>query len=302
MDWTVYWFMFPVCIVIASIAMLSGISGAAILSPVLILVFPMVGVPLLTPAAAIGMSLFTEFFGFASGVAGYARRCLIDYAIARQMIVVVIPAAVVGALLSYFLNPVLLRTTYGVLMFGLAGVLVRQSLTHPASYPAALETGPSTGQAAFRTEGDTHTIRARDQTELRYRPSLLGISRTLTVVGGLLSGMLSTGIGEIEMPLLVGLCRLPLSVAAGTSILIVTAAVAAGSISHIARLVSSGGVGAVPWNLIVYTVPGALIGGQIGARLQGTVREAYMERSIAGLFVVIGAAFLASVWARGGLH
>lgn len=61
MSWTVYWFMFPVCIVIASIAMLSGISRAAILSPVLILVFPVVGVPLLAPAAAaIGMSLLSR--------------------------------------------------------------------------------------------------------------------------------------------------------------------------------------------------------------------------------------------------
>lgn len=67
-------------------------------------------------------------------------------------------------------------------------------------------------------------------------------------------------------------------------------------IAHVARLLSSGGTGAVPWNLIVYTVPGALIGGQIGSRLEGTVRETYMERFMAGLFAAIGAAFLASVW------
>ncbi len=29
LDWTVYWFMLPICIVIASVAMFSGISGAA---------------------------------------------------------------------------------------------------------------------------------------------------------------------------------------------------------------------------------------------------------------------------------
>ncbi len=59
MNWTVYWFMFPACIVISSIAMLSGISGAAMLSPTIILLFPLIGVPSLAPAAAIGMSLFT---------------------------------------------------------------------------------------------------------------------------------------------------------------------------------------------------------------------------------------------------
>jgi uncharacterized protein len=280
MNWTVYWFMFPACIVISSIAMLSGISGAAMLSPTIILGFPVLGVPALAAPAAIGMSLLTEFFGFASGVAGYARRCLIDYRVAGQMIYVAVPFAAAGALASAYLDPALLKTIYGVMMFGLAGVLVRQSAVRPVSYPSALEA----------SGGKTY----------RYTPGGLGVSRALTAVGGTLSGMLSTGIGEIELPQLVGICRLPLPVAAGTSILIVTAAVAAGSITHVARLLSAGGLRAVPWNLIVYTVPGALIGGQIGAKLQGAVREATMERFMAGLFVLIGAAFLASVWLRGG--
>jgi uncharacterized membrane protein YfcA len=33
MDWTVYWFMLPACVLIASVAMFSGISGAALLTP-----------------------------------------------------------------------------------------------------------------------------------------------------------------------------------------------------------------------------------------------------------------------------
>ncbi len=300
MNWTVYWFMFPACIVISSIAMLSGISGAAMLSPAIILGFPLIGVPSLAAPAAIGMSLFTEFFGFASGVTGYARRCLIDYNVARQMIYVAMPFAAAGALASAYLNPAFLKTIYGVMMFGLAGVLVRQSFTHPASYPSALETSPEGGTREFRVQADMHVCAAGNK-EYRYKPEGLGLSRALTATGGALSGMLSTGIGEIELPQLVGICRLPLPVAAGTSVLIVTAAVAAGSITHVARLLSEGGLSAVPWNLIAYTVPGALIGGQIGARLQGTVRETTMERFMAVLFVLIGAAFLASVWLR-GLH
>ncbi len=293
--------MFPACIVISSIAMLSGISGAAMLSPTIILGFPLIGAPSLAAAAAIGMSLVTEFFGFASGVAGYARRCMIDYNVARQMVYAAVPFAAAGALASASLNPALLKTIYGVMMFGLAVVLVRQSLTHPTSYPSALATSPGEGRRRFSVAGDTHVCAAGGK-EFRYKPEGLGLSRALTAVGGALSGMLSTGLGEIELPQLVGICRLPLPVAAGTSILIVTAGVAAGSITHMARLLSDGGLRAVPWNLIVYTVPGALIGGQIGAKLQGTVREAIMERFMAGLFLLIGAAFLASVWLRGGLR
>jgi len=269
------------------------------LSPTLILVFPLLGVPILAPVAAIGMSLFTEVFGFASGVAGYSRRCLIDYKIARQMIVVAVPFAAAGAVASPYLSPMLLKTIYGVLMFGLAGVLVRQSRAHPASYPRALETSPPGGRGEFRAEGEIHTASTAGGKKFRYRPSGLGISRALTAAGGTLSGLLSTGIGEIELPQLVGFCELPLPIAAGTSILIVMAAVAAGSVAHMVRLFSAGGLTAIPWNLVVYTVPGAVLGGQIGARLQGRVSEAVMGRAMAGLFIVIGAAFLVSAWGHG---
>jgi len=45
MDWTVCWFMCPVCIAVASIAMFSWISGAAMLVPLFLIGFPLLGVP-----------------------------------------------------------------------------------------------------------------------------------------------------------------------------------------------------------------------------------------------------------------
>ncbi len=45
MDWTIYWFMLPVCVAIAGVAMFSGISGAAMLIPVFLIGFPLLGVP-----------------------------------------------------------------------------------------------------------------------------------------------------------------------------------------------------------------------------------------------------------------
>ncbi len=53
MDRTIDRFMFPVSICIATTAMLSGIDGAALSTPVFIIVFPLIGpgYPLATPAA-----------------------------------------------------------------------------------------------------------------------------------------------------------------------------------------------------------------------------------------------------------
>ncbi|MCL7455516.1 MAG: sulfite exporter TauE/SafE family protein, partial [Anaerolineae bacterium] len=60
-----YWFMFPAAVLIATIAMASGVGGATFFSPLLILAL---GLP---PEVAIGTGLITEVFGFASGLYAY---------------------------------------------------------------------------------------------------------------------------------------------------------------------------------------------------------------------------------------
>ena len=124
------------------------------------------------------------------------------------------------------------------------------------------------------------------------RPKRRALLGAATGVGAFLTGMVSVGIGEVVMPQLVKRNRIPVPVAAATSVLVVIVVVASASFTQIASLVSEGGLGAVPWNLVVYTVPGVIIGGQIGPRLQGKIGSRFMERAIGGLFGVIGLAML----------
>ena len=56
---------------------------------------------------------------------------------------------------------------------------------------------------------------------------------------------------------------------------------------------SAGGVDAVPWNLVCYTIPGVLIGGQLGPFLQGRFPQGAMVRAIGILFCAIA---LAMMW------
>ena len=62
-----YWYVFPVAIVFATIAMASGVGGATFFAPFFILVLR------LPPEVAIGTGLITEVFGFASGLFAYVR-------------------------------------------------------------------------------------------------------------------------------------------------------------------------------------------------------------------------------------
>lgn len=56
-DWLVYGFMFLACILISTVAMLIGISGTAILTPALILAFPILGVQIIQMMENAGTNL-----------------------------------------------------------------------------------------------------------------------------------------------------------------------------------------------------------------------------------------------------
>ena len=57
-------------------------------------------------------------------------------------------------------------------------------------------------------------------------------------------------------------------------------------------MVKGGGWSAVPWNLLCYDIPGVLIGGQIGPRLQGRISPHKMRRAISVLFVILAVAMM----------
>jgi uncharacterized membrane protein YfcA len=288
-DWTIYWFMFPVSICVATIAMLSGIGGAAIFAPIFMIIFPILGpeYPFPSIAAAIGVALLTETFGFSSGFVGYFRKRLVDFKSAIPFIVVGVPVGIVGAILLTSLKDYeeVLRGSYALLMVVLAYELIRH---HDPVEDLHLESeGESVGAATVR---ETRTIVGRDGTEYMFSAPRQGKGAVATGIGGFLTGLLGVGIGEVVMPQLAKRNKVPIPVAAATSVFIVIVVVAAASFTQISSLVAAGGFAAVPWNAVIYTIPAVIIGGQIGPRLQGKVPQRTMETAIGTLFAVIGIA------------
>jgi uncharacterized membrane protein YfcA len=111
-------------------------------------------------------------------------------------------------------------------------------------------------------------------------------------MGALIAGMISTGVGEATLPGLVRRSRFPVAVAAATSTVIVAGTVSGAAVTHLIQLAHEGGVSAIPWNLIVWAVPGAIVGAFIGTRLQGRVSEKAARVFFSGLFLAIGVVFL----------
>lgn len=281
MDFTIYWFMFPVSIVVATVAMLSGIGGAALFTPIFILAFPLLGpeYALHSTIAAISAALITQTFGFLSGFVGYYHRKLIDYSLAGRIMRVAVPVAVAGALVASLVHDSILLASYALLVAVLAIVMWRN---RPPAY-----------SSASRSDGAMKTIVDSRGHEYVYAVPHLGPrSYSLTALGAFLTGMVSVGIGEVTISKLTRK-GVPIAVAAATSVLVVITTIALASTTLAVQLIKAGGWTAVPWNLLVYDIPGVLIGGQIGPRLQGRIPPHTMRRAIAVVFIILAMAMMA---------
>ena len=135
------------------------------------------------------------------------------------------------------------------------------------------------------------TVTARDRQIYSYLAPQLGAGGGfMTTIGGFLTGLLGVGIGEVIMPQLVKRNHVPVPVAAATAVFIVIVTIASASFTQVTALMAAGGSNASPWNLVCYTIPAVIIGGQIGPWLQGRIAQRTMEKSIAILFGIIGVA------------
>jgi uncharacterized protein len=138
-------------------------------------------------------------------------------------------------------------------------------------------------------------IKTRSGKEYRFKVCDENRGYLITTAGCAMEGLVSVGLGELLMPNLVKRCKIPVAISAATSVFVIAVTVLTGSITSILVLLRQGGVDAVPWGLVIYTVPGAVIGGQLGSRFQGKISSETSERLIATLFAVVGLAFLVSV-------
>jgi uncharacterized membrane protein YfcA len=287
MDFTLYWFMLPAAIVVATCAMLSGIGGAALFTPIFILIFPLLGPEYVLDStiAAIGTALITQTFGFLSGFIGYYRRRLIDFGIAWRIVRVSVPVGIAGALVAGAMHDSVLLASYALLVATLAVVMWLNRL------PRLAEHGdPARRRTVIDSRGRSYTFDDPD----------LGLgSMALTGIGAFLTGMVSVGIGEVTISQLTRK-GLPIAVAAATSVLVVIVTIVFASTTLVVQLIQAGGWMAVPWNLLVYDIAGVLIGGQIGPRLQGLVSHHTMRRAISILFVILAIAMMSVAYTKLG--
>jgi hypothetical protein len=235
----------------------------------------------LEPAVAIGTALVTEVFGFASGVVGHWRKRTIDWKVVRLLAVASVPAAIVGSLIGGQMPETLLK---GILAVGLTLIAFTFVRHHdPKEEDEEIEMGIDVVEPAVQRR-----LIAADNQVYEYQLCRQTEGRAFAGVGGLFVGMISTGLGEANSYTLVKRCRIPSRVAVAVSVTTVAITALVASITHLLEFVRTpdaptGEILAI----VAFTIPGVIIGGQIGPKLVGSVSEQRLIRSLGWLFFFI---------------
>jgi len=273
-----YWYMFPVAILVSTTAMASGIGGATFFAPIFILALR------LPPEIAIGAGLITEVFGFASGLVAYVRKRLIDVSLGAALLVVTIPAALAGAWAAGGINPEILKVILGVSLFAVAISFLRAPQPHDVE---RMDDAIAEGYGGDKAETCLTTAEGE---RICYTVCNRREGRMFAAVGGLFVGMISTGLGELNDFFLLRRCGVPSKVSVATSVFVVAFTALSAAAGHLYRFIQAGDeVTKIVLSIVIFTVPGVLIGGQLGSRVGSRLPQHTLERSLGMLFMAVAA-------------
>ncbi len=260
------WFMFPVAVVIATIAMLAGIGGAVMFAPFFMLVLR------LDPLIALGAGLAIEVFGFSSGVIGYLRKKVVHFDIVKQLIIFTLPATIVGVALGRVFPALVLKILLASLILYLAYQFLLRGKECLPKDPRC--TGVSVISEKFAL---TKTVKAT------------------TLFGGLLIGMISSGLGEVNELNFLQKMKMSVPGASGTSVFLVAMSAIVGVCAHTYFLVSQDELSVFTnvISLLIFTVPGVVLGAQVGVLLSNRINRQSMGKFVGVLFVILA---ILTVW------
>lgn len=123
--------------------------------------------------------------------------------------------------------------------------------------------------------------------------------RLISGIGGLFVGMVSSGLGELNGYFLLQRCRVPSSVSVATSVFVVAITALVASMGHVYQVAQGGLPGLTTMgNLLLFTVPGVIIGAQLGPEVAERVPDRAMEIFLGGLFAITAGLLLVEA----GLH
>ena len=253
---------------------LVGAGGGFILGPALLIISDS------PPENVAGTVLAAIALNSALAAWTYRGAGVVDYRSGLLFAAAAAPGAVIGAMGAGAVAPEVFRIAFGALLIALAAYL---ALRPTVSDDGGREDG---GPRLFAAAVKTRTIRTRDG-DTRVYTFDEALATSFNAALGFVSSFFGVGGGFLRTPILVTVFGFPVRVAAASSVFALAIYGGAGAATHMA-------LGHIePFPTLVFGGIGLALGGQIGARLSGRVKGAWIMRM---LLVVVLALGIRLIW------
>lgn len=251
-------------ILTAFLGSLVGLGGGVILIPSLLLLHQFVpGFEWVTPQSIVGISLITMIFTSLASTLTYLKEKRVDYKTGLLFLIGSVPGSMVGSWLNQFM-----RTEHFQLYFGFLIILISILLFLKRDPEKKRMNGKS--MRSFRVGDNVY----------EYSISIpLAISLALVV--GILSGLFGIGGGSIMVPAMILLFGFPVHIATATSMFMILFVSMMGASTHIL-------LGHITWEYVLFFIPGAWIGGKLGAKTSQVLKGNTLEWVLRVTLILIG--------------
>ncbi|MDC3412347.1 sulfite exporter TauE/SafE family protein [Aquibacillus sp. 3ASR75-11] len=250
----------------AFIGSIVGFGGGILLVPILLLLSEISPVfSWATPQSIVGLSLVVMVFTALSSTLSYIKKKRVDYKSGFIFLSGALPGGIVGSWLNQYIQSNVFSLYFGVIVL-LISFLFFLKKQEKLANPTVL----SGMQRNVMIDGKEHF----------YSYSVTG-AVILTFAVGVLSGLFGIGGGSLMVPAMILMFGFPPHIATATSMFMIFFLSTISSITHIT-------LGNVLWEYVVFFIPGAWIGGTIGAKVNQRLKGNTVEWFLRILLIVIG--------------
>lgn len=288
-----HWYLLPVGLGIAFLAMSSGISAGNFWVPVYLLWAKF------EPPLAFWMTLATMLCGYGSGVVRNLSQGTIDRRIIALYLPLTVPAALVGGYLAPSLNVSWLILLFGIFVLGYGVRMFVQVLKSAVGWGFAPITQEDRTDARSQDSGaDVFSLplRARARFFTRSLWERVGVTdrtgnRGAALLGGILLGLITVGLGELLLPRLLAERKSlsPAQVVGSTVLVIFVTSLAAALVRlNGPFLAALGEQRETLLGAMLFAGPGVVVGGQLGPMMTQRLNTRALRWYVAIILLLVG--------------
>lgn len=243
-----------------------GLGGGVVLIPTLIYFGTLSDAfSWVTPQTIVGISLVTMVFTGLSSTLAYSKARRVDFKTGVLLLIGSIPGGMIGSWMNQYVASDSFQLYFGILM-----IIISLLFFLKKDRSKRKRNGNPKRLRTFEVNGETY----------QYSVPVFG-AIILSLLIGATSGLFGIGGGTIMVPAMVLLFGMPIHIAAPTSMFMIFFTSLSGATTHIS-------LGHVPWQYALFFIPGAWIGGKVGAFINQKVSGKTLEWILRILLITVG--------------